>query len=204
MITALTTGFFSSLVLILAIGAQNAFVLRQGMLRQHVFATALTCALSDAVLITLGVIGFGSLIAAFPNLPLVMRIGGALFLIFYGGLRFWSAWRGQSQLEPAKSGGSLRATVLTALILTWLNPHVYLDTLGLLGAISLQFESLADKVSFGVGAVTASFVFFFSLAYGAKLISPVMASPRAWQILDTAVGLLMWILALGLILGIGD
>jgi len=200
MIAAATTGFLTSFVLILAIGAQNAFVLRQGILQQHVFAVALTCALSDALLIGFGVAGFGGLIILFPSLPQIMRIGGAVFLLVYGGLRFWAAWRGGGQLGSAQTTGGLWAAIATCLVLTWLNPHVYLDTLGLIGAISTQFEPLAEKTSFAIGAVFASFIFFFSLGYGAKLISPYMQSSRSWQILDVCVGVLMWSLAAGLIL----
>lgn len=203
MIAALTTGFLTSFALILAIGAQNAFVLRQGILRQHVFAICLTCALSDAILIGLGVAGFGALIAVFPNLPIIMRIGGAVFLLGYGAMRFLAAWRGEAHLELGRPGGSLRAAVLTCLALTWLNPHVYLDTLGLIGAISTQYEPVALKTAFTIGAVFASFLFFFSLGYGASFMSPIMQSARAWQILDVSVGLLMWVLAAGLILGAG-
>jgi len=202
MIAALVTGFLSSFALILAIGAQNAFVLRQGILRQHVFSVVLTCALSDAVLILLGVAGFGSLILIFPDLPQIMRVGGAVFLTGYGALRFRAAWNGNSHLSLTISGGSRRKTVLICLALTWLNPHVYLDTLGLLGAISTQFLPISEKVAFGFGAVSASFLFFFTLGYGAKFISPIMQSARAWQVLDVAIGLLMWALALALILGI--
>ena len=201
MITAATTGFFAAFALILAIGAQNAFVLRQGLRRQHVFAVALTCAVSDAILIILGVAGFGVLVAQFPSLPLIMRYAGAAFLVAYGALRFFAAWKGEAHLEAAKPAASLRTTLLTCLMLTWLNPHVYLDTLGLLGAISTQFETLALKIVFGISAVTASFTFFFSLAYGAKLMSPIMQSNRAWQVMDVGIGCLMWLLAVGLILG---
>ncbi|NOR62340.1 MAG: LysE family transporter, partial [Rhodobacteraceae bacterium] len=199
--SAAVTGFFTAFALILAIGAQNAFVLRQGLLGHHVFAVALTCALSDAILIALGVAGFGALVEQFPSLPLIMRFAGAAFLVGYGALRFYAAWKGGGHLEAAKPAASLRATIITCLMLTWLNPHVYLDTLGLLGAISTQFESTSSKVVFAISAVTASFTFFFSLAYGAKLMSPIMQSNRAWQIMDVGIGGLMWLLALGLILG---
>ncbi|MCF6272851.1 MAG: LysE/ArgO family amino acid transporter [Rhodobacteraceae bacterium] len=201
MTPALITGFLTSFALILAIGAQNAFVLRQGISGHHVFAVSLTCALSDAILITLGVIGFGSLMAIFPALPVIMRYAGAAFLLAYGALRFWEAWRGNSHLHTMKPQSSLRVTVLTALMLTWLNPHVYLDTLGLLGAVSTQFENISDKIAFTVGAVSASFIFFFSLGYGAKFMQPVMSSPKAWRVLDTGIGVLMWGLAAGLMLG---
>jgi len=201
MISAALTGFFTAFALILAIGAQNAFVLRQGLLGHHVFAVALTCALSDAILIALGVAGFGVLVEQFPTLPLIMRYSGAAFLLGYGALRFFAAWKGDAHLATTKPAASLRATVLTCLMLTWLNPHVYLDTLGLLGAVSTQFETLSSKIIFGISAVAASFTFFFSLAYGAKLMSPIMKSNRAWQIMDVGIGCLMWLLALGLILG---
>ena len=201
MIAAATTGFFTAFSLILAIGAQNAFVLRQGLLERHVFAVALTCALSDALLITAGVAGFGALVTQFPGLPLIMRYAGAAFLLGYGALRFWAAWKGQSHLAATKPATSLRATILTCLMLTWLNPHVYLDTLGLLGAVSTQFEGIALKTTFAIFATLASFVFFFSLAYGAKLMQRFMQSNRAWQGMDVGIGALMWLLAAGLILG---
>ena len=200
MIAAASTGFFTAFALILAIGAQNAFVLRQGLMRQHVFAVALTCAISDAILIAAGVAGFGFLVTQYPGLPLLMRYAGAAFLFGYGALRFWAAWQGQSHLAAATPATSLRATIMTCLMLTWLNPHVYLDTLGLLGAISTRFETLPLKVAFGVSAISASFIFFFSLAYGAKLMLPLMRSNRAWQVMDVGIGGLMWLLALGLIL----
>jgi L-lysine exporter family protein LysE/ArgO len=130
-----------------------------------------------------------------------MRYAGAAFLLAYGALRFFAAWKGGAHLEAAKPAASLRATILTCLMLTWLNPHVYLDTLGLLGAVSTQFETGTLRIIFAISAVTASFTFFFSLAYGAKLMSPIMQSNRAWQIMDVGIGGLMWLLALGLILG---
>jgi len=201
MITAASTGFFTAFALILAIGAQNAFVLRQGLKRQHVFAVALTCALSDAILIATGVAGFGVLVEQFPSLPQFMRYAGASFLVLYGTLRFFAAYKGNAHLAATKPAASLRATVLTCLMLTWLNPHVYLDTWGLLGAISTQFTSTSTKITFAVSAISASFIFFFSLAYGAKLMSPIMRSNRAWRLMDAGIGALMWVLAAGLILG---
>ncbi len=201
MIAAASTGFFTSFALILAIGAQNAFVLRQGLMRQHVLAVALTCALSDAVLISLGVAGFGVLTARFPSLPLIMQYAGAAFLLGYGALRFAAAWKGTAHLDAAKPAQSMGTTVLTCLVLTWLNPHVYLDTLGLLGAVSTRFETFTLKATFAVSAIFASFTFFFSLAYGAKFMSNIMQSARAWQLMDVGIGALMWLLALRLILG---
>ena len=194
------TGFATAFALILAIGAQNAFVLRQGLLRQHVFALCLLCAVSDAVLIAAGVLGFGVLVEAFPALPRLMAWGGAAFLFVYGALRLRAAWRGDYEMQLSGRSAGLWATLATGAAFTWLNPHVYLDTLGLIGAISTDFAPGAPKLAFGLGAVTASFTFFFSLGYGARLLAPVMRSPRAWRILDTGIGLTMWALALSLLL----
>lgn len=192
-------GFGTSLSLILAIGAQNAFVLRQGLRRQHVFWVCLFCAVSDGLLITLGVLGAGGLMAALPWLEPVMRWGGAVFLLWYGARSMRAAWRGGEALraEGAATPG-LGATLATIALLTWANPHVYLDTLVLIGAISARFQPTA---AFAVGAVTASVVFFFSLGYGARLLAPVFARPLAWRVLDAGVALVMWAIALTLILG---
>ena len=189
-------GFALSLSFILAIGAQNAFVLRQGVRRAHVFWICLTCALSDAILIAAGVSGFGALVEAAPWFEAVMRYGGAAFLFWYGARSFLSAWKGDEALdESGPVEGSLKAAILTLLALTWLNPHVYLDTLGLIGAISVQFTTTTLKSAFAIGAVTSSFVFFFGLGYGARLLAPVMQSAKAWQILDVLIGVVMWALA---------
>ncbi len=192
-------GFALGLSLILAIGAQNAFVLRQGIRRSHVFAVCLTCALSDAILIGAGVAGFGRLTQAAPWIEPVMRWGGAAFLLAYGARAFWSAWRGGAALQVAGQGGEALGPVLaTCLALTWLNPHVYLDTVVLLGAVAAQY---ADRLQFALGAMSASFVFFFALGYGARWLAPLFAQPRAWRILDAGVGLLMWAIAASLLIG---
>ncbi|WP_416881516.1 LysE/ArgO family amino acid transporter [Marivita sp.] len=196
MATALA-GFALGLSLILAIGAQNAFVLRQGLLKSHVFAVCLTCALSDAILIASGVAGFGALTQAIPGLELAMRLLGAAFLIWYGARTFQSAWRGGQAMQAGRAAGSLRKALLTCLALTWLNPHVYLDTVVLLGAVAAQYE---DRLNFALGAMTASFVFFFSLGYGARLLAPLFAKPRAWQVLDVIIGIVMWAIAAKLLL----
>ncbi|RMA41634.1 LysE/ArgO family amino acid transporter [Rhodophyticola porphyridii] len=198
MTAAFFPGFALGFSLILAIGAQNAFVLRQGLRRAHVFAVCLTCAVSDAVLITLGVTSFAVVAEALPWLAPAFRYGGAAFLIVYGARAFLAAWRGADALQAGRSGaGSLRATVLTCLALTWLNPHVYLDTVMLLGSVSTQYGDAAAW--FGAGAVASSFVFFFGLGYGARLLAPFFARPRAWQILDLLVGMVMWAIAAKLI-----
>lgn len=193
-------GFLLGFSLILAIGAQNAFVLRQGIRREHVFPVALTCAVSDAALIAAGVGGFAGLVELWPGLVPAMRWGGAIFLIAYGARAFLSAWRGGAGLEPGGNGRSSLGRVLaTCLALTWLNPHVYLDTVVLIGSISSGFPNA--KPAFAAGAMTSSFVFFFSLAYGARVLAPVLSKPRAWQLFEALIGLIMWAIALGLILG---
>ncbi|MCV6585177.1 MAG: LysE/ArgO family amino acid transporter [Marinibacterium sp.] len=190
-------GFALGLGLILAIGAQNAFVLRQGLRRSHVFAVCLTCALSDAILIAVGVAGFGALAHHVPWLETVMRIGGALFLLWYGVRALRSAWRGGAVMTLQDSAPeALGPVLLTVLALTWLNPHVYLDTVMLLGSIAAQYDA---RGIFAAGAITASFVFFFSFGYGARLLAPAFARSRTWQLLDLAIGLLMWGLAIKLI-----
>jgi L-lysine exporter family protein LysE/ArgO len=202
MSAAALTGFFTGLSLILAIGAQNAFVLRQGLLRQHVFPLALFCATSDAVLIAAGVAGFGALTAAVPALPVVMSLAGAAFLVAYGVTRLRAAWIGGHRLTPTGEAQSLKRTLLLAAAFTWANPHVYLDTLGLIGAVSTGFAPGGPQLAFGLGAVSASFVFFFGLGYGARLLAPLMRSARAWQILDALIGVTMLAIAAKLVLGV--
>ncbi|MEM7505144.1 MAG: LysE/ArgO family amino acid transporter [Pseudomonadota bacterium] len=198
MLTAGLTGFASGFSLILAIGAQNAFVLRQGLLRQHVFWVCLVCALSDAILITVGVGGLSTITAMAPWLEGLLIWGGAAFLIVYGLMAIRRAMSPE-RMEAAREGaGTLSAAILTCLALTWLNPHVYLDTVALIGAISLDFEGQA-KIAFGTGAVLASLVFFFGLGYGARLLQPIFARPRSWQVLDVLIALVMWSIAASLI-----
>lgn len=191
------SGFFLGLSLILAIGAQNAFVLRQGLRQEHVFAVCLTCALSDAVLIAVGVSSFSWVAAQLPTVAPAMRYGGALFLALYGARSAISALRGGQSLETGGAhANGLLLTLGICLALTWLNPHVYLDTVVLLGSISAQYENV---VLFGVGAVSASFAFFFSLGYGARLLTPFFARPQAWRVLDALIAVVMWLIALKLI-----
>lgn len=200
MTPAFLTGFSLGLSLILAIGAQNAFVLRQGLRRAHVLPVVLTCALSDAILIGAGVAFFATLRDILPGLAPVMRYLGAAFLFVYGGLAFRSAWRGGQALAPQDAGtGSLRRAVLTCLALTWLNPHVYLDTVLLIGSVATRYPGQA--LAFGAGAVLSSFVFFFALGYGARLLAPVFARPTAWRLLDAGIGCVMWAIAAGLLFG---
>lgn len=191
-------GFGLGLSLIMAIGAQNAFVLRQGIRHEHVFAVALTCALSDAILIAAGVSGFGILVTKLPLLEPVMRWGGAAFLIVYGARAFLAAWKGGEHLDAATQGrASLKGVLATCLLLTWANPHVYLDTVVLLGSVAAQYQ---DRLAFAIGAMFASFVFFFSLGYGARMLAPLFARPAAWRVLDVFVGCIMWTVAASLLL----
>jgi L-lysine exporter family protein LysE/ArgO len=200
-ISSALTGFFTSFSLILAIGAQNAFVLRQGLLRAHVFSLCLFCALSDATLIVLGVSGFGYIVNMAPWLPDVMTFGGAIFLLAYGTRRFIAAWRSDFALEIEGKMAPFWPTLGVAAALTWLNPHVYLDTLGLIGAVSTQYTDGDAKWAFGIAAVSASFVFFFSLGYGARLLAPIMKTQRAWRVLDCLVGITMYAIAANLLYG---
>jgi len=182
------------------IGAQNAFVLRQGIRREHVLAVCLTCATSDAVLILAGVGGIGAATAAAPWLLPALRWGGVAFLTWYGARAFLSAWRGGAALHAAGQGAvRLWPVLLTCLALTWLNPHVWLDTVVLVGGIGAQFG--AQKWVFGAGAASASFVFFFALGYGARALAPLFARPAAWRVLDALVGCLLWSIAASLAMG---
>ncbi len=195
---ALVAGFSLGFSLILAIGSQNAFVLRQGLRRSHVLLVCLTCALSDALLIAAGVSGFGYLSDKVPWLGDAMRWGGALFLFIYGLLSFRSALSANDALDPEGSTTqSWKAAFFTCLGLTWLNPHVYLDTVVLLGSVAAQYDG--SRFWFGMGAMVSSFVFFFSLGFGARYLAPFFARPRAWQMLDILVGLVMWAIAIKLI-----
>ncbi len=201
MLNASLTGFGTGFSLILAIGAQNSFVLRQGLMRAHVFWVCLICALSDAVLIAAGVAGTSGLSAAVPWAIAALTWGGAAFLAVYGALSLGRAFH-PGALRAADQGiGSLRAALFTALALTWLNPQVYLDTVGLIGAVSTGFPDWPGKLAYGGGATLASFVFFFGLGYGARLLEPVLARPRAWAVLDVAIAVVMWSIAITLILG---
>ncbi|QJF50462.1 LysE/ArgO family amino acid transporter [Roseobacter ponti] len=199
MFIAVLSGFLLSLSLIIAIGPQNAFVLRQGLVQRHVFWVCSVCGLCDAILIVAGVYGSGSLARSVPWFEPAMRYGGAAFLIFYGYRSALSAWRGGQALhtQNATSGQGLATTLLTLLAITWLNPHVYLDTVVLIGSVSAQFP---DRAMFGAGAVIGSFSFFFALGYGARLLAPLFARPRSWQVLDAVIALTMWTIALGLLI----
>jgi len=186
--------------LIVAIGAQNAYVLSQGVRRNHPLLIALVCGFCDALLILLGVSGVGTLVASNPLLGQVAAWGGALFLFWYGMRSLQSALRGGVLKTDQKTTGSFRAVLGTTLAVTLLNPHVYLDTLVLLGGISGQFPA-DERVLFGAGAMTASFAWFFILSLGAGLLAPLFRRPISWRILDSLVFLTMWSIALSLVWG---
>jgi L-lysine exporter family protein LysE/ArgO len=189
MSSPLVVGFLASLTLIVAIGAQNAFVLRQGIRGEHVMAVVAICTVSDIVLIVAGIAGVGALITAHPTALDVVKIGGAVFLIGYGLLAARRAWR-PSALTPSEKGPARMAEVLvTCLALTWLNPHVYLDTVVLLGTLANEHQG--QRWLFGIGAVTASAVWFVSLGLGARRLAGVFAAPLTWRILDGLIALTM-------------
>jgi L-lysine exporter family protein LysE/ArgO len=199
-------GLGFGLSLIVAIGAQNMFVLRQGLRREHVGLVVATCTLSDVVLIGAGVAGAGALLGAAPWLVTVMRWGGAAFLLAYAGLAARRALRPTgASLQPdhvARPSGTGRtgaAAVLgTALAITWLNPHVYLDTLVMLGSIAGGHGD--GRWWFAAGAMVGSLVWFTALGYGARLLRPVFARPGAWRVLDAVIAVVMVALAVGLLL----
>ena len=189
-------GFGLGLSLILAIGAQNAFILRAGLLRQHVFILCSVCALSDALLIAAGVSGLGILVSKAPVFLAFMKYGGAAFLFVYGFRSLLHSFRGGRFLLAKGQVGPLREAVIICLLLTWLNPHVYLDTVILLGVASTQYS---ENTYFAAGAITASFIFFYSLGFGARLLSNFFEHSFSWKILDGIIGIVMLSIAFSLI-----
>ena len=199
MLLAFISGFLISISLILALGPQNVFVLRQGLLRSHVFASCLVCSISDALLIAAGVLGVGLFISEIEGLATWMSIGASIFLIFYGLLRVKSALNPKGLEIDDSESKELWPTILAGLAFTYLNPHVYVDTLLLIGGASSSYTG-DDKVMFGIGAATASFVFFFSLGYGAKSLSPILNNPESWKIIDLFIAGIMFTVAAILLL----
>jgi L-lysine exporter family protein LysE/ArgO len=197
MLSAVLTGFVLGFSLILAIGAQNSFVLRQGLMGRHVFIVALFCSISDALLISIGVAGISIFLSNYIDLVSDWLFSiSAIWLLGYGLLRLRDAINGKSVLIAKDSSVNELASTLSFLsVLTFANPHVYLDTVILIGTVSQQFPGNA-KLAYVLGASLASFVFFFSLAYGAKFLSPVMQRPIAWRLLDSFIAFVMFILAI--------
>jgi L-lysine exporter family protein LysE/ArgO len=198
-VTAALPGLLTGLSLIVAIGAQNAYVLKQGLTRNHVALVVLICAVSDALLITVGVSGVGALVQDHPTAMTVLRWVGAAYLAAYGLRSLWSARRPQA-LDPLEGGGTGRRTVVaTTLALTYLNPHVYLDTVLMLGSIANQHGDA--RWWFAAGAVAGSFLWFTALGFGARAASRAMSRPGTWRVLDLVIGVVMITLAVRLLLG---
>jgi L-lysine exporter family protein LysE/ArgO len=198
--TTFFQGFGLGFSLIMAIGAQNAFVLRTGLDGRHVFIICLFCAVSDAALIALGVGGVGAFLGRWEGLEFWLYLIAAIWLIVYGGLRLREAFRGGAALSLEGSETKPLWPALSMIAgLTWLNPHVYLDTIVLLGGISAPLPVM-QKWSFGLGATLSSFVFFFGLGYGAKALSPWLRTSKIWRRIDILIALIMFWIALGLII----
>jgi L-lysine exporter family protein LysE/ArgO len=200
MITSFITGLLLGLSLIVAIGAQNVFVLRQGLIQEHVFFIALFCALSDSILIILGVVGISYFLGAFiTEFSKIIYALSALWLISYSILRFLSALKNNSNVYISRTKSmSLFSAFSTVAIFTFANPHVYLDTMILIGSVSQKFIG-NDKIYFTLGACFASFIWFFGIAYGAKLLIPLMQNSHSWRIFDFLIALIMFAIALNLL-----
>lgn len=200
MLSAFLNGFGLSVSLILAVGAQNAFVLKQGLRREYVLPIVLFCAASDAILMALGVFGFAALSEAVPAFAPFMLWFGAAFVFVYGVMSLRRAWQGGEALDPATAAkGSLGAAMAFCVAITWLNPHVYLDTVLLVGSVASKFSDAS--VAFWAGASAGSALFFFALGFGARLLAPIMAKAGAWRVLELIIGVVMFVIAAGLVWG---
>ncbi len=198
MVIALVPGFLTGLSLIIAIGAQNAFVIRQGLSRSHVLLVVLVCAASDALLIFLGTGGLGTLIQSKPDLLEFIRWFGVLYLSWFGLKSLRSVFSNQSLEVEDGASSTMKTAIFSVLGFTFLNPHVYLDTVILLGSIANQFED--DRWFFALGASTGSFVWFAAIGFGAKAASRFMSRPIFWKILDSIIALVMFSVAIFLAL----
>jgi L-lysine exporter family protein LysE/ArgO len=192
--SAIWPGLLTGLSLIMAIGAQNAFVIRQGLTRQHVFLVVAICALSDALLIFMGVAGLGALISGLPWLLEIVRWFGVGYLTWFGVKSLRSAFKAQSLDASGVQSGNVKTVILSVLGFTFLNPHVYLDTVILLGSIGNQFGQ--EKWWFALGGAVASVVWFSSIGFGAKAASRFMAKPIFWKVLDLVIAVIMFSIAI--------
>lgn len=191
-------GALISLSLIVAIGAQNAFVIRQGLSNRHVFLVCTICAFSDAALISLGVFGFGEFLSKSGNIAEIIEWMAISFLIIYSVLRFRAAWKGNTlEIDDSDNAFSAKKTAMITMGFTWLNPHVYLDTTVLLGTASLQFQG-DEKIAFAIGAMSSSFLFFYSLGFGARRLAPLLKTEKTWKFIDFSIGLVMIWIAIGI------
>ena len=187
-------GFGISLGLILALGPQNVYLLRQGLLRKYVLVACLVCFLSDALLISAGVLGFGRIMSEMEEWAPIIAIASSSFLVGYGILRIYSATKPRGLETGEVESQTMRKTIFTGLAFTWLNPHVYVDTLILIGGTSSRYVG-EEVFGYAFGAIAASFIFFFSLGYGAKFLSPILSTPKSWMIIDLTVAGIMFTIA---------
>lgn len=201
-LSALLSGIALGGGLIIAIGAQNAFVLRQGIARSHVGVVVLVCVVCDWSLIAAGAIGFGALVEAFPAVTTVAAYGGAAFLLVYGALSFRAALHpgSLSGQRSAATFSTTAAAVGATLAVSLLNPHVYLDTVVLIGGIAAQYVG-TFRLAFVLGAGIASLAWFSALGFGGRLLAPLFQRPSTWRVLDVGIGVIMWWIAAGLVLG---
>lgn len=196
---ALFEGFFISIGLIMAIGAQNAFIISQGVTGQYNFTIALTSSLCDVLLMSIGVLGVGAVISQHPLMLAIATWGGALFLGYYGVLSLRSALTSRAMTTDDRAATSFKKVLITGIAMSLLNPHAYLDTVVLIGGVSSKFAE-PDKLIFLCGSLLASFLWFFGLSFGARKLKPLFEKPLAWRILDTLVTLMMWGIAVSLVI----
>ena len=200
MLLTLLKGFCTSGSLIVAIGAQNAFVIRQGMLRRHLFMTAFLCSVIDALLILLGVLGFGQLISAYPLSIELSKYFAIIFLFIYGVISLKSCLNPKClENEKEQKMPSAKKTIFLILALSLLNPHVYLDTVILLGSIASQ-QPRGEQIYFTLGAISASLIWFFAITYGSYLLAPFLSKQSSWRIIDGLIALIMWGIAVSLMI----
>lgn len=198
MLAQLIKGMFISGSLIVAIGSQNAFVLKQALLRNHIFVVCVICFLCDFVLMSVGVFGVGQAIKTNTTLTILLALAGTIFLFWYGAMSFWRSFKSNDHMELSEEGPnrqtSYKKTAIATLAVTLLNPHVYLDTVVIVGGYAATLD-YAGKAYFLIGALLVSLVWFFALGYGARLLTPVFAKPRNWRILEFVIGCIMWYIA---------
>ncbi len=200
MFGAALAGFALGGSLIVAIGAQNAFIIRQGVLNQFVFWLCLFCALSDAALIWLGIYGLAAVLAVAPQLLAMLRYGGAAFLIWYGVKALLRARHPEAMAESDRNTQTLASALAMCAAFTWLNPHVYIDTVVLIGSIA-NARPAGEQVPFAVGASLASFVWFFAIGYGAKALRGPLSQPKVWRVIEIAIAAIMFWIARKLLMG---
>ena len=200
MVAAAVAGFALGGSLIIAIGAQNAFVIRQGVLNQYVFWICLFCAVSDALLIWGGIYGLSAVLTVVPQLLVILRYGGVIFLLWYGIKAALRALHAQAMQDSAEKAQSIAAAIALCAAFTWLNPHVYLDTIVLVGSIA-NARPVGEQVPFAIGASLASLVWFFAIGYGAKVLRRPLSQPKVWRVIDLAIAAIMFWLAIKLWLG---